>query len=79
MENKIQYLREQNILNKGDKGKTEEEFVIKANKKARNIFSHDIQIFANPSESISLLGDCVRLLRIVCPILAQDMKSKENL
>jgi hypothetical protein len=70
LENKIHFLKERNIL-KGDKGKTEEEeFIMKANKKARNIFSHDIKVFANPSESISLLGDCIRLLRLVCPLLA---------
>lgn len=77
LENKIHYLRQKEIL-KGDKGKTEEEeFIIKANKKARNIFSHNIKVFANPSESISLLGDCIRLLRITCPILSHASENKQ--
>jgi hypothetical protein len=78
LENKIQYLRQKEIL-KGDKGKSgEEEFIIKANKKARNIFSHNIKVFANPSESISLLGDCIRLLRITCPILSCSLKNSKD-
>jgi len=72
IDEKIKNLRDKGIIKKVEKEKTdEEEFIIKANKKARNIFSHDIKIFANPSESLSMLGDCVRLLRMCGVALRQ--------
>jgi hypothetical protein len=67
---KIKNLRDKAIIGKVEKRKAdEEEFIIKAEKKARNIFSHEIKNFVNPSESLSMLGDCVRLLRMCAVVL----------
>lgn len=72
IDEKIKNLRDKGIIKKVEKGKTdEEEFIIKANRKARNIFSHDMKIFVNPSESLSMLGDCIRLLRMCAVALRQ--------
>jgi hypothetical protein len=66
IEDKIKFLQNQNIIKKSEKGRTaEEEFIMKASKKARNIFSHDIKIFASPSDSLGMLGDCIRLLKML--------------
>ncbi|MEM3666344.1 MAG: hypothetical protein QW222_04595 [Candidatus Bathyarchaeia archaeon] len=66
IEDKIKFLQNQNIIKKSEKGRTEEEeFIMKASKKARNIFSHDIKIFASPSDSLGMLGDCLRLLKML--------------
>jgi hypothetical protein len=66
VEDKIKFLQDKNIIEKGEEVKA---FVIKASKKARNVFSHDIKIFANPSDSLSMLGDCVKLLGILTKLL----------
>jgi hypothetical protein len=63
MENKVKSLEEKNILDK--KGKDVGEFILKASKKARNYFSHDIKAFPDPSDAISLLGDTIAILRII--------------
>jgi hypothetical protein len=68
VEDKVDFLREQNIIPKGKEGEDDKAFVLKASKKARNVFSHDIAVFANPSDSIGLLGDCVKLLRILAQL-----------
>jgi len=62
IEDKIKFLQEKGIIEKGGEVKA---FIIKASKKARNVFSHDIKILANPSDSLSMLGDCVKLLGIL--------------
>jgi hypothetical protein len=78
IEEKVKFLQNQNIIEKSEKGRTEEEeFVIKASKKARNIFSHNIKIFASPSDSLGMLGDCARLLKILGKLL-QSTESQEH-
>jgi len=61
-EEKIRFLQDRNIIEKDREDV--KEFIIKASKKARNFFSHDIKIFADPSDTIGLLGDGVKLLKI---------------
>ena len=39
--------------------------IIKAGRKARNFLSHDIGIFPKPEEALSLLGDCVTIVKLV--------------
>jgi hypothetical protein len=63
IEAKIKYLNGKNIIQRED----EKVFIIKACKKARNVFSHDIKFFAAPSDALSLLGDCIKLLKIISP------------
>jgi len=55
-------LKEKGILK--ERGVETEEFIIKANRKARAYFTHDINVFPDPSDSISLLGDAVKILKI---------------
>jgi len=59
---KIKTLIELGVLKKDD-DKTKEQ-IIKASKKSRNYLNHRIDTFAEPSEALSLLGDCVILLKI---------------
>lgn len=39
--------------------------IIKASNKSRNFLSHDIRISAEPSDSLALLGDAIKLLSVV--------------
>jgi hypothetical protein len=71
VEDKVDFLREQNIIPKGKEGEDDKAFILKASKKARNVFSHNIAVFANPSDSLGLLGDCVKLLRILAQLKKQ--------
>ena len=59
---KIKTLIESGALEKDD-DKTKEQ-IIKVSKKSRNYLNHRIDTFAEPSEALSLLGDCVTLLKI---------------
>lgn len=71
IEAQVKFLQDQNIIPKGKEGEDDKAFVLKASKKARNVFSHNIAVFANPSDSIGLLGDCVKLLRILAQVKKQ--------
>jgi hypothetical protein len=62
---KIEFLKQRRIIGND---KEEETFIIKASKRARNIFSYNMKVFANPSDSLSLLGDSIRLLRILAQL-----------
>jgi hypothetical protein len=59
---KIKTLIDSGAIKKDD-DKTKEQ-IIKANKKSRNYLNHRIDTFAEPSDALSLLGDCVTLLKI---------------
>jgi hypothetical protein len=49
-----------------EKGRSDlEEAILKADKKARNFFSHDIKIMPTASDALSLLGDAVKILGYV--------------
>lgn len=65
-EDKVKFLDEKKIIDK--KGKDPSEFILKANKKARNFFSHDIKAFPDPSDAHSLLGDAIAILRIIAKL-----------
>lgn len=65
IEEKIKFLQDNNIIVKGREGEEAKTFIIKASKKARNVFTHTIETFANASDSLSLLGDCIKLLKIL--------------
>ena len=60
---KVKFLQDEGIIEKDRKDVRE--FIIKANKKARNFFSHDIKVFSEASDAISLLGDAIAILRII--------------
>jgi hypothetical protein len=62
-EEKIKFLQGKNVI--PNDRKDVKEFIIKAGKKARNFFSHDMRIFAEPSDALGLLGDSVKLLGIL--------------
>lgn len=64
IEAKVKFLQDQSIVQRED----EKAFIMKACKKARNVFSHDIKFFADPSDSLGLLGDCVKLLRLLAQL-----------
>ncbi|TES83913.1 MAG: hypothetical protein E3J91_00785 [Hadesarchaea archaeon] len=61
-EEKIKFLQDNKII-KRDR-KDVKEFIIKASKKARHFLAHDINIFADPSDALGMLGDSVKLLGI---------------
>jgi hypothetical protein len=62
MDDKIKTLIEKEVINKERKDVIE--LVMKAAKKARNFFSHNIEIMPSPSDALSLLGDTVNLLEL---------------
>jgi hypothetical protein len=71
---KIKFLRDKGIIQKDRKDV--EEFIIKASKKARNFFSHNINIFANSADSLGMLGDSAKLLKILSELkdVSEDVK-----
>jgi predicted nucleic-acid-binding protein len=62
IDDKIKTLIEKEVINKERKDVIE--LVMKAAKKARNFFSHNIEITPPPSDALSLLGDAVNLLEL---------------
>jgi len=71
IEGKLKFLQDKNIIAKDREGEEVKAFIMKASKKARNVFSHTIETFANASDSLSLLGDCIRMLRTLKAELGQ--------
>jgi len=57
---KIKSLKKQNII----KEESEEEYIIKTVKKSRNILNHQIDFFPTSSYTLSILGDCIYLIKI---------------
>ena len=72
-EEKVKFLLEKGIIEKGRKDVHES--IIKASRRARNFFSHDIKVFPTPSEALSLLGDAIGILGIVSKVLKGEGKS----
>jgi hypothetical protein len=62
-EEKVKRLRSKGKIEKNRKD-LEQQF-LKASKKARNFFSHDIKVFASPEEALSLLSDSIRIVKLV--------------
>jgi hypothetical protein len=71
-EDKVKFLREKGIIEKGRKDVHES--IIKASRKARNFFSHDIKVFPTSSEALSLLGDAIGILGIVAKVLKEEIR-----
>jgi hypothetical protein len=70
---KVKFLQEKGIIEKGRKDVHES--IIKASRKARNFFSHDIKVFPTPSEALSLLSDARGILEKVSKFLKEvDIK-----
>jgi predicted translin family RNA/ssDNA-binding protein len=69
-EEKVKFLHEKGIIEKGRKDVHES--IIKASRRARNFFSHDIKVFPRPSEAHSLLGDAIGILGIVSKVLRKE-------
>lgn len=72
-EEKVQFLREEGII-EGD-SKDVHESLIRANRRARNFFSHDISVFPSASDALSLLGDAIEIFEIVSRVV----KAEESL
>ena len=72
-EEKVKFLREKGIIEKDRKDVHES--IIKASRRARNFFSHNIKVFPRPSEAHSLLGDAIGILEIVSKVLKEEKKS----
>lgn len=66
---KVKFLQEREIIEKGRKDVHES--IIKASRKARNFFSHDIKVFPTPSEALSLLSDAMGILEKVSKFLKE--------
>ena len=66
---KVKFLQEREIIEKGRKDVHES--IIKASRKARNFFSHDIKVFPTPSEALSLLSDAMGILEKVSEFLKE--------
>jgi len=67
---KVEFLQEKGIIEKGRKDVHES--IIKASRKARNFFSHDIKVFPTPSEALSLLSDAMGILEKVSKFLKEE-------
>ncbi|HEC93192.1 MAG TPA: hypothetical protein ENI51_09405 [Candidatus Atribacteria bacterium] len=72
-EEKVKFLREKGIIAKDRKDVHES--IIKASRRARNFFSHDIKVFPTPSEALSLLGDAIGILEKASKVLRREEKS----
>ena len=72
-EEKVRFLREKGIIEKDRKDVHES--IIKASRRARNFFSHDIKVFPTPSEALSLLGDAIGILEKASKVLRKEEKS----
>lgn len=56
-----------------------EENVLKANKKLRGLFAHDLNYFPSPSDTLSILGDTISIVKIVNQYkFIIDSQSKEK-
>ena len=65
IEEKIQSLREKTRSDKKRDIRDFEQNLIKSSKFARNILSHNIQAIPEPEESLSLLSNCISLIKIM--------------
>ena len=72
-EEKVKFLREKGIIEKDRKDVHES--IIKASRRARNFFSHDIKVFPTPSEALSLLGDAIGILEKASKVLRKEETS----
>ena len=59
---KIQFLKDKGIIER-DKEDTKEN-IIKTNKKVRDVLAHRLDVNPDASYTISLLGDCVNIMKI---------------
>lgn len=66
IEEKIETLQKRGIIDK--ERKDLQEAVTKADKKARNFFSHDIKVTPSSSDALSLLGDTLKMLKYITEI-----------
>ena len=62
IKDKIKTLKERGIVR--EKGGISAEFIMKADKKARNYLSHNLGAFPDCGEALELLGICSRLLKL---------------
>ncbi|MGA2573934.1 MAG: hypothetical protein ABSF36_07055 [Candidatus Methanomethylicaceae archaeon] len=76
IEAKISFLEKKNLLEK-DRGDVKQS-MIKANKKVRDFLSHRIDILADPSDASSLLGDCLKILRIYSKLQESGTSAKAH-
>lgn len=60
---KIKALRDRGLVE--EKGEVPPEYILKADRKARNYFSHDIRSFPDRSDAFELLLICYRLLKLL--------------
>jgi len=60
---KIQDLKSKGLVT--EKGEISNDYILKADKKARNYYSHDLNALPSGSEAIELLGICFRLLKLL--------------
>jgi len=65
-EKRIDYLIEKNIMSKKERDQKTRIFKYVTN--ARNFLVHDIKVFPDASDSMSLLGDCIDILKILTKI-----------
>lgn len=65
-EDRIKFLQEKGFIK--EKELDSKKSLTKAIREARNMFSHNVSIFPNPSDTITLLGDSVKLLNILSRI-----------
>lgn len=61
IEEVINKLKEKNLL----QIKGSDEQILKANKKVRGLFAHDLNYFPTPSEALSIFGDTVNIVKKV--------------
>lgn len=72
IQEKIETLKNKGLVE--EKGEVPPEYIMKADKKARNYFSHDINAFPDGSETIELLIICKRLLELLKSYLQKNIE-----
>ena len=62
IEKQIEYLRNNKIIT-DDRlaGQT----ILKASKKARNVFTHDLEYMSDPQQSLSLITDTIQIMNLL--------------
>lgn len=83
LEEKIKCLRKKGLIK--EKGEVPAQYIMKADKKARDYLSHDLKALPNSVETVELLGICGRLLKLLrkyketnCNFSAENLKEENE-
>jgi hypothetical protein len=75
LQDKVKALQEKGVIDK--ERKVVQEAVVKADKLARNFFSHDINVTPSPSDALSLLSGAVNMLKLYRRFCSSSTQAQE--